>query len=171
VGIDFDPSLTDDGTLAAYESKTLEYKRDLSSPDRVIRALVAFANSAGGCVVIGVDDDHSVVGVVSPLAEEHKLVNLVMNSITPTLIPEIEIMTVAGKQLLVARVHPAGQRPFHVVAQGATKGVYVRLGSSNIQADRFRRTAECCCSGRTGSTCSLTPGCTAAGSVVRMALT
>jgi predicted HTH transcriptional regulator len=53
MGIDFDPSLLPDGKLAAFESKTLEYKRDLSSPDRVMRALVAFANSAGGSIVIG----------------------------------------------------------------------------------------------------------------------
>lgn len=39
------------------EGKTLEFKRDLSSPDGVLRTLVAFANSAGGVVLIGVEDD------------------------------------------------------------------------------------------------------------------
>ena len=53
VSIDFVPTLTQDGTLAAYESKTLEYKRDLSAPKRILRALVAFANSSGGCLVVG----------------------------------------------------------------------------------------------------------------------
>jgi predicted HTH transcriptional regulator len=137
MAIDFEPTLLPDGTLAAFESKTLEYKRDLSSPDRVMRALVAFANSAGGSVVVGVADDHSVVGVADPLVEENRLANLVMNSIAPTLVPEIEILTVDGKQLLVAKVYPAGQRPFHVTAEGPAKGVYVRLGSSNIQADKW----------------------------------
>jgi ATP-dependent DNA helicase RecG len=137
VAVDFEPTLTPDGLLAAFESKTLEYKRDLSSPERVMRALVAFANSAGGCVVIGVNDDRSIVGVADPLVEENRLANLVMDSITPQLVPEIEIATIGGFQVLIAKVYPAGQRPFHVTAEGASKGVYVRLGSSNVQADKW----------------------------------
>ena len=38
------------------EGKTLEFKRDLSSPGGVLRTLVAFANTAGGVLLIGVED-------------------------------------------------------------------------------------------------------------------
>jgi predicted HTH transcriptional regulator len=44
--------------LRQHEGKTLEFKRDLSSPDKVVRTLVAFANSAGGVLLVGVEDDH-----------------------------------------------------------------------------------------------------------------
>ncbi|MBP7329340.1 MAG: ATP-binding protein, partial [Alicycliphilus sp.] len=44
------------------EGKTLEFKRDLSSPQNLLKTLVAFANSAGGRLVIGVDDARRVVG-------------------------------------------------------------------------------------------------------------
>jgi ATP-dependent DNA helicase RecG len=39
--------------LKRHEGKTLEYKRDLSSPDSILKCLVAFANTGGGIVVIG----------------------------------------------------------------------------------------------------------------------
>jgi hypothetical protein len=42
--------------LRQHEGKTLEFKRDLSSPDKVVRTLVAFANSAGGVLLVGVED-------------------------------------------------------------------------------------------------------------------
>ena len=42
--------------LKRNKGKTLEFKRDLSSPDGVIKSLVAFANTAGGTIVIGVED-------------------------------------------------------------------------------------------------------------------
>ena len=42
--------------LKRTEGKTLEFKRDLSSPEDILKCLVAFANTAGGIVVIGVDD-------------------------------------------------------------------------------------------------------------------
>ncbi len=44
------------GLLRRSEGKTLEYKRDLSSPEGVLRTFVAFANTAGGTLLVGVED-------------------------------------------------------------------------------------------------------------------
>ena len=41
-----------DALLASPEGKTLEFKRDLSSPEKAVRSVVAFANTAGGTIVI-----------------------------------------------------------------------------------------------------------------------
>src|SRR5213593_2315698 len=38
------------------EGKTLEFKRDLSSPDGALKTIVAFANTAGGTLLVGVED-------------------------------------------------------------------------------------------------------------------
>jgi len=129
------------------EGKTLEFKRNLSSPRNLLKTLVAFANTAGGSLVIGVDDDRSVVGVESPLDEEERLANLIADTIAPRLVPNIEMVTVLGKTLLVAEVFLSGTRPHHLRAEGEENGVYVRLGSTNRQADReliaeLRRTVE-----------------------------
>ena len=42
--------------LRQHEGKTLEFKRDLSSPEKVMRTLVAFANGPGGKLLIGIED-------------------------------------------------------------------------------------------------------------------
>jgi ATP-dependent DNA helicase RecG len=64
--------------LKRHEGKTLEYKRDLSSPESVLKCLVACANTGGGIVVIGVEDgSKNVRGVPDVLATEEKLANLV----------------------------------------------------------------------------------------------
>jgi len=39
------------------EGKTLEFKRDISSPKNILKTLVAFANTAGGRLLIGIEDD------------------------------------------------------------------------------------------------------------------
>ena len=57
----------DESLLTQAEGKTLEFKRDLSSPRPLLKTLVAFANTAGGRLVIGVDDQRRVVGIESPL--------------------------------------------------------------------------------------------------------
>ena len=138
MSIDFDPMMRPNGTFAAFEGKTLEYKRDLASKERIVRTLVAFANSAGGSLVVGVDDDHSIVGVADPLIEENRLSNMIADSISPVLRPEVEIITVGDSVLLVARVYPAGQRPYFVTAEGERNGVYLRLGSSTLRADQWQ---------------------------------
>ena len=49
------------------EGKTIEFKRDLSSTAGVLRTVVAFANTAGGTVLIGVEDGtRHVRGVADP---------------------------------------------------------------------------------------------------------
>ena len=117
------------------ESKTLEFKRDLSSPRPLLKTLVAFANSAGGRLVLGVTNDRQVSGVENPLDEEERLANLISDSITPRLVPNVELVTVEGKTLLVVEVFLSGTRPHFLKADGMANGVYVRLGSTNRQAD------------------------------------
>jgi ATP-dependent DNA helicase RecG len=77
--------------LRQHEGKTLEFKRVLSSPRPALRTVVAFANSAGGRLVIGVEDrSRAVVGVKAPLDLEERLANLIADSIEPRLVPEID---------------------------------------------------------------------------------
>jgi ATP-dependent DNA helicase RecG len=124
-----------DELLILPEGKTLEFKRDLSSPKPLLRTLVAFANTAGGALIIGRADDGRIVGVEDVLTEEERLANLIADSIAPAMMPEIEAVTVADKSLLLVRVaHWPG--PFHIKENGPEDGVYVRLGSTNRKADR-----------------------------------
>ena len=73
-------SHTAEQLLQQPEGKTLEFKRDLSSPRNLLKTLVAFANSAGGRLVIGVDDDRKLVGVSDPLDDEERICNLIADS-------------------------------------------------------------------------------------------
>ncbi len=116
------------------EGKQLEFKRDLSSPLNVLKTLVAFANSAGGRLVIGVDDARQVVGVADPLAEEERICNLIADAIAPRLLPNVELMSMGDATVLVVEVFPSGARPHYLSKQGPEQGVYLRLGSSNRQA-------------------------------------
>jgi ATP-dependent DNA helicase RecG len=123
--------------LALPEGKTLEFKRDLSSPKNLLKTLVAFANTAGGRAIIGVDDQtKQPMGVEFPLDEEERLCSLIADSISPRLVPNIEMVTVQDRTLLIVEVYLSNARPHYLRSEGAENGVYVRLGSSNRQADR-----------------------------------
>ncbi|MCI1746879.1 MAG: putative DNA binding domain-containing protein [Acidipropionibacterium sp.] len=124
-----------EGRLSAHEGKTLEFKRDLSSPTKPLRTIVAFANSAGGRLVIGVNDDGTVAGVADPLAEEERITSLIADRISPQLVPAIDLVTLGDSTVLVVDVPLSTRRPHYMADQGSEAGVYVRLGSSSRQAD------------------------------------
>ena len=142
-----DIRIDDTGRVVLPESKTLEYKFDLSSPDRVLESIVAFANSAGGQLVVGVADDGQIVGVSDPLLEEQRLANLIADSILPQLRPTIELVPAGEMTLLVARVWLGQQRPYYMKRLGPHQGAYIRVGASDRQASpamvaELQRSAE-----------------------------
>jgi len=119
------------------EGKTLEFKRDLSSPLGVLRAIVAFANTAGGTIILGIEDKtERVLGIAEPLLVEEKLINLISDLILPQILPEIEVIPWRNKYLLVIQIFPSSAKPHFMKQQGMENGTYIRIGSSNRLADK-----------------------------------
>ena len=120
--------------MAQNEGKTLEFKENVRSTQNILRAAVAFVNTAGGILVFGVRDrTKEVVGVKNALEEEERIANIFSDNIRPTIVPEIQIVSWRGRELIVVTIpHLVG--PFYIRSEGPEKGVYVRLGSTNRRA-------------------------------------
>ena len=122
--------------LRRTEGKNLEFKRDLSSPAGFLRTVVAFANTAGGIILIGVEDRiRHIRGVRDPLDLEERVVNLISDSIKPRLVPDVELLSYRNTHVLAVEVFPSHARPHHIAREGLHRGTYARVGSSNRLAD------------------------------------
>ncbi len=122
--------------LASPEGKILEFKRDLSSPEGFLRTVVAFANTAGGTVIIGVEDGtRRVRGLADPLLVAEHAANLISTLVAPRVVPEIEVCPWRKTHLVTVMVHPAWTGPHHFTRLGPKEGVFVRVGASNRIAD------------------------------------
>lgn len=75
------------------ESKTLEFKSNLSSLDPILKTIVAFANTAGGTLIIGRSQEGNLLGIENIFMAEEKLANAIADSVLPSILPEIEICT------------------------------------------------------------------------------
>ena len=121
--------------LARPEGKTLEFKENLSSTTPFLRTVVAFANTAGGTILIGVEDgSRHVLGINDPMAVEEKVANTISDSISPRLVPDIELLCYQDIHVLAVQVHPSQSRPHHL-GKDPQSGTYVRVGSTNRRAD------------------------------------
>jgi ATP-dependent DNA helicase RecG len=121
--------------LKEEESKTFECKENASNLDRIIKTVIAFANTAGGKILIGVrDKTKEIIGVKDSLQDERRLANAIADTIAPLIMPDIHIVSWRDKELILINV-PHAIGPYHLKSLGLDKSTYVRLGSTNRIAD------------------------------------
>jgi len=108
------------------ESHQVEFK--LSFQEEVIVSLVAFANSKGGTIYIGVADNGEVKGVQIGKETLASWSNEIKNKTAPVLLPDLEEVEVEGKVVVKIVV------PEYPVKPVSTKGrYYKRKGNANLQ--------------------------------------
>lgn len=123
--------------LSRHEGKTLEFKARLGSAIPFLKTVVAFANTSGGTILFGIEDQtRRVIGVQDPLELEAKIANLVTDSVRPRLVPEIEIYPWRRTYLVAVRVFPGFAAPHYLKSLGLEKGTFIRVGSTNRAADQ-----------------------------------
>lgn len=122
--------------LSQNEGKIIEFKESSKALNGIIKTVIAFANTAGGTIVIGVrDGSKELIGVPDVLIEEERLVNAITDSIAPSILPDVEIQTFRGKEFLIIHV-PHSIGPYYLKSEGPDRGVYIRFGSTNRIADK-----------------------------------
>lgn len=118
------------------EPTTVEVKSGAGGfPQSVRETLVAFANTSGGTVVIGVDEasGFEFVDIRDAATYRDQLVSISRDAVTPALHIETDIIEIDGKRILVAQVPPtpADLRPVYVTSKGVSTGAYIRTGDGD----------------------------------------
>ncbi len=93
--------------LTAGEGEHTEFKEKYSS--RVIESLVAFANTAGGYVLIGVDDRGRVVGLSDADKAVESVLSVCREAVSPPLTPMVKIVRRPEGVLVVAQIEATGR--------------------------------------------------------------
>jgi len=119
--------------IKTHEGKTLEFKENTDSMNRIVKSAVAFANTAGGQIVIGIADDKSITGISDPKIDEERIANSFSDSISPKMLYDFIHVNYKGSDLIVLKIahHIA---PFYLESEGVPNGVYIRYGSTNRKA-------------------------------------
>lgn len=117
------------------ESKTTEFKRAYTGDLKY--AVVAFANTDGGTIYVGVNDDGSVYGVSDPDGTMLQITNMIRDVIRPdvTMFTECGTEENEGKTVIVINVQRGTARPYYLSGKGVRpEGVYIRQGTSSVPA-------------------------------------
>ncbi len=119
------------------ESSTLEFKIDIPKNDQIAKTVVAFANGLGGKIIIGIDDQGTIVGIDEMRAVQllESLDKMIFETCSPKIIPHIYLQRFDQALTLIIEVSSGISRPYYVKSLGPQDGVFVRVGRSTVRAD------------------------------------
>ena len=117
--------------MSLQESETVELKARVV--DEIKNEVVAFANSQGGTLYVGVLDDGEWIGVEDVDAALLQISNMVRDAIKPdvTMFVYYDVLERDGKRVISVSVQRGTDRPYYLAKKGLRPaGVYVRQGAS-----------------------------------------
>ncbi|MDD2402758.1 MAG: putative DNA binding domain-containing protein [Clostridia bacterium] len=113
------------------ENSYLEFKEEGIRAKDLAEEIVAFANSEGGTILIGVDDDGNIKGVKDNKVEE-TIMNICRNNCIPHIIPDFNKVEIEGKIVVVVDVPKGKSKPYYT----ADHKYFIRVGTTKRIASR-----------------------------------
>ena len=117
------------------ESQTVEFKSKVI--DEIKKSVIAFANSGGGTLYIGIADGGDVVGLPDADADMMNVNNMLRDGIKPdvTLFAQSYIEQIDGVNIIRISIQSGSDRPYYLAGKGIRpEGVYVRHGAASVPA-------------------------------------
>ncbi len=119
------------------EGTTLDFKKTITSNEKIAKSLVAFANNKGGQLLIGVADDGVIKGVKSEDEERYMITKSAHQFCKPAIEPEFEEVYVDDKLILVVKIAASDTKPHYALDEDKKWWVYYRVNDKSILASKI----------------------------------
>ena len=123
------------------ENIEVEFKRKFSTHDKIAREMIAFANTKGGYVLFGIDDDKKIVGVESEKETTELVKDAALNYCEPPLESLIEYREIDGKEIVIVRIPESTKKPHRIQDYKTDLDitnaiVTIRVNDKSVQASK-----------------------------------
>ena len=119
------------------EGVSLDFKKTISSCEKIARTMVSFANNKGGRLLIGVADDGTIKGVKSEDEERYMITRAAHLFSRPALEPVFEEVYVDDKLVLTVDIPESTTKPHYALAEDGKWWVYVRVKDKSVLASKI----------------------------------
>ncbi len=120
------------------ESSTVEFKRKFSSPEKIAKEMIAFANSKGGTILFGIDDDRTIIGVESEKGEMELINTAARFFCEPEVEYNSEILSIKKSDIVVVNIPESTNKPHKLISDNTDgeQKVYIRYNDKSVLASR-----------------------------------
>ena len=123
------------------ENIQCEFKRKFSTPEKVAREMIAFANTKGGYILFGIDDDKKTIGVESEKETTELVKDTAINFCEPPLKYSIEYKEIKGKEIVIVLIPESNKKPhrlqdYQTNFDITTAIVPIRVNDKSVQASK-----------------------------------
>ena len=125
--------------ISSGEGQYIEFKKKADHPDKIVRELVAFANSGGGRLFLGIDDNGTISGLPYPDEDVYVMEAALSQYVKPEIKINLQRVKVKVDEEVLVYSVPSGQtKPFYWLAdkQKQTFRAYVRHADQSLQASK-----------------------------------
>ncbi|UPL51133.1 AlbA family DNA-binding domain-containing protein [Hymenobacter sublimis] len=123
------------------EGERLEFKKRTTHPTRIARTLASLANTHGGRVLVGVDDDGRIVGVRDAEEEIYQLRQAAQHYIDPPLELRFKEVEEDDRVVLVVMVAESSHKPHRAQVADGDWRAYVRVRDESVQTSQLTEKA------------------------------
>lgn len=123
------------------ENVTVEFKQRFSTEEKIAKEMIAFANTKGGTIIFGVEDDGKIRGVLSEKGEAELVKIAAEHFCEPPVNYKIDFINIGPDELVVAHIEESETKP-HRIQDYETKlnlneaQVYVRVNEKSVLASK-----------------------------------
>ncbi len=122
------------------ENQRVEFKRKFTEPEKIAKEMLAFANTHGGRILFGIDDDKSVVGVESEKGEIEYIDLAAKFFCSPEINFTVDIMHIYRKDVIIVNIPESFLKPHRLIENGKSDEdetkVYIRVKDRSVQASK-----------------------------------
>lgn len=123
------------------ENIQCEFKRKFSTHDKIAREMIAFANTKGGYLLFGIDDDKKIVGVESEKETTELIKDTALNYCEPPIDYTIEYREIESKEIVIVNISESEKKPHRIQDYQSdfditTAIVPIRVNDKSVQASK-----------------------------------
>lgn len=123
------------------ENLHVEFKQRFSTYEKMAKEMIAFANTRGGYIFLGVDDDKSIYGIASEKSDTGLIQETATNYCQPPIQFDTHFFSLEGKDILIIEIKESQNKPHRIQDYKTSLDlndavVYIRVNDKSVLASK-----------------------------------
>ena len=119
------------------EGVTQDFKKKITSCEKIAKTMVSFANNKGGRLLVGISDDGTISGLKSEEEEKYMITRAAHFFCKPALEPVFEEIYIDDKVVLVVEIKKSEIKPHYALGEDKKWWVYIRINDKSVLASKI----------------------------------